>query len=86
LAEATADTKSAQLGAEPSADYYARLYREYIQAKKLLGETVDHITESAFQSKIKGMEQDALQKHGKPVRYQVQSNGKEVQLLAVPLV
>jgi hypothetical protein len=31
------------------------------------------------------MEQDAAQKYGRPVRYQVQSRNREVVLLAVPL-
>lgn len=70
---------------ESAPQYYARLYREYIAAKRSLGEAVDHITEEAFTHKIQGMEQEALQKHGKTVRYQVQATAKEVQLLAVPL-
>lgn len=74
-----------RLAAEPADAYYARLYQEYISAKRALGEAVDHITDAAFRSRIQGMEQDAAAKHGKPVRYQVQTNGKEVVLLAVPL-
>jgi hypothetical protein len=76
---------AARLAAEPPEQYYARLYREYISAKKALGEQVDHITDAAFRSRIQGMEQDASAKHGRPVRYAVQSNGREVVLLAVPL-
>jgi len=74
-----------KLAAEPADAYYARLYGEYINAKKALGEQVDHITDAAFRSRIQGMEQDATAKHGRPVRYHVQSNGREVVLLAVPL-
>lgn len=80
-----ADVDPARLAAEPADTYYARLYREYIAAKKALGEQTDHITDAAFRSRIQGMEQDAAQKQGKPVRYHVQSNGREVVLLAVPL-
>ena len=79
------DVDPARLAAEPSEAYYARLYREYIDAKRALGEQVDHITDAAFKSRIQGMEQDASGKHGRPVRYHVQSNGREVSLLAVPL-
>jgi hypothetical protein len=79
------DVDAGRLAAEPPDAYYARLYREYITAKKGLGEQVDHITDAAFKSRIQGMEQDAASKHGRPVRYHVQSNGKEVVLLAVPL-
>ena len=84
-AAAASDVDVARLAAEPADQYYGRLYREYIAAKKALGEQVDHITEPTFKSRIQGMEQDATQKHGRPVRYHVQSNGREVVLLAVPL-
>lgn len=73
------------LANEPAEQYYARLYREYMTAKRSLGEQVDHITDAAFRSRIQGMEQEAQSKHGRPVRYQVQVNGREVVLLAVPL-
>jgi hypothetical protein len=73
------------LAHEPADQYYARLYGEYITAKRSLGEQVDHITDAAFRSRIQGMEQEAAGKHGRPVRYQVQVNGREVVLLAVPL-
>ncbi len=76
---------AARLAAEPADAYYARLYLEYIGAKKTLGEPVDHITDAAFKSRIQGMEADAATKHGRPVRYHVQSNGREVVLLAVSL-
>ena len=68
---------------EPADQYYNRLYNEYIAAKKGLGEDTAAITPDIFKQRIQGMEQDMLQKHGKPVRYQVQVNGREVQLLAV---
>jgi hypothetical protein len=74
-----------QLAAEPANAYYARIYREYIAAKKANGDQTDHITEQAFTTRIQGMEKDAAQKYGRPVRYQVNARGKEVVLLAVPL-
>jgi hypothetical protein len=74
-----------QLAAEAPAAYYARIYREYIAAKKANGDATDHITEQAFTTRIQGMEKDAAQKYGRPVRYQVNARGKEVVLLAVPL-
>jgi hypothetical protein len=82
----TADPAVAErLAREPSSDYYARIYREYIAAKKSLGEATDHITEQAFATRIQGMEQEATAKHGQPVRYEVRAGEKEVVLLAVPL-
>jgi hypothetical protein len=74
-----------QLANEPARDYYGRIYREYISAKKALGEPTDHITEDAFATRIQGMEKEAAGKYGRAVRYEVRSSGKEVVLLAVPL-
>lgn len=74
-----------QLAAEPVEQYYARIYGEYITAKKGLGEPTDHISDAAFRTRIQGMEQEASTKYGKPVRYKVQTRGKEVILLAIPL-
>jgi hypothetical protein len=75
----------ARLASEPPVQYYARIYREYIAAKRAIGEATEHITEQAFASRIQAMEQDAARKYGRPVRYQVQARNKEVVLLAVPL-
>lgn len=75
----------AQLAAEPPQQYYGRIYREYISAKRALGEQTDHISEQAFVARIQGMEQDAAQKSGRQVRYQVQARNREVVLIAVPL-
>jgi hypothetical protein len=74
-----------RLADEPAPQYYARIYREYVTAKRAIGEPTEHITEQAFAARIQGMEQDAAQKYGRPVRYQVQARNKEVVLLAVPL-
>jgi hypothetical protein len=65
--------------------YYARLFAEYISAKKAIGEATDHITETTFSDRIKGMETDAGEKHGRKVRYHVRSTGREVVLVAIPL-
>ena len=70
---------------EPADQYYSRLYAEYIAAKKSLGEQVDHITNETFTTRIQGMEAEAQAKQQRPVRFQVQVNGREVVLLAVPL-
>ncbi len=74
-----------QLAAEAPAHYYARIFREYVNAKHAIGDATDHITEQAFASRIQAMEQDAAMKYGRPVRYQVQARNREVVLLAVPL-
>lgn len=76
---------SPNTGSEPAEQYYSRLYNEYIAAKKGLGEDVAAITPDVFKTRIQSMEQDALKQHGKPVRYQVHVNGREVQLLMVAI-
>ncbi|MFO0675659.1 MAG: MXAN_5187 C-terminal domain-containing protein [Polyangiaceae bacterium] len=77
--------QAAALAAEPEGAYYGRIYREYITAKKALGEQTDHITEATFVGRIQSMEKEAAGKEGKPVRYQVKATGREVVLIAVPL-
>ncbi len=84
--ESTMDPDSIRrLSQEPPVQYYGRIYREYISAKKAIGEATDHIAEQAFAARIQAMEQEAAAKYGRPVRYQVQARAKEVVLLAVPL-
>ncbi len=84
--EGTLDPDSVvRLAAEPPTEYYSRIYEEYIAAKRAIGEATDHITQQAFAARIQSMEQDAAQKYGRPVRYQVQARNQEVVLLAVPL-
>jgi len=70
---------------ELPAEYYGRIFREYIAAKKALGEATEQITEQTFVQRIQDMEREASGKLGKAVRYQVTSNGREVSLLAIPL-
>lgn len=66
--------------------YYSRIFEEYIAGKRSLGDPVDHITREAFVTRIRASEAEMAQKHGRPVRYKVEVRGKEVVLLAVPLV
>jgi hypothetical protein len=75
----------ARLRSEPTESYYGRLFREYIAAKRSLGDPVDHITEANFVERIRTSENEMSQKHGKPVRYRVETRGREVILIAVPL-
>ena len=75
----------AALRAEPPDAYYRRLFKEYIDAKRGLGEQVSHISEATFTGKIRSSEAEMRDKHGKDVRYRVEVRGREVVLLAVPL-
>lgn len=76
---------AATLAAEPADQYYARIFQEYIQAKRSIGDQVDHITQQSFVERIKQREQEMSSKTGRPVRYQVQLRGREVVLIAVQL-
>src|SRR5690606_6791594 len=73
------------LATEPADQYYARLYDEYLGAKRGLGETVDHITQQAFVAHIRQNEAQTAQRVGRPVRYQVQVRNNAVVLVAIPL-
>jgi hypothetical protein len=85
-AGAAADVAEAKhLREEADNDYYTRIFREYVEAKRSLGDPTDHITKEAFTARIMESERDTAQKHGKPVRYKVEVRGREVVLLAVPL-
>lgn len=77
--------QAAALAAEPQGAYYARLYREYIEAKRANGEAVDNITEQVFVDRIQGMERDQAAKTGRAVRYAVQRRDGQVRLLAIPV-
>lgn len=70
---------------EPDGAYYARIFREYIDAKRRIGDPTEHITEAAFVARIQASEREMAEKHGKPVRYKIEVRGREVALLAVPL-
>ncbi len=75
---------AAALFAEAEDAYYARVFGEYIQAKRGVGDPTDHITQGDFVARLQGSEQELAQKHGKPVRFKVEAKGKEVVLIAVP--
>lgn len=82
-----ADAGDAKALREEAEDkYYARIFNEYISGKRSLGDPTDHITREAFVARIRASEAEMAQKHGRPVRYKVEVRGKEVVLLAVPLV
>jgi hypothetical protein len=66
-------------------EYYGGVYRDYIAAKKQIGDPTDHITEADFTARLKQSEGEMAAKHGKPTRFKVELKGKEVVLVAVPL-
>ncbi|MCA9575719.1 MAG: MXAN_5187 C-terminal domain-containing protein [Polyangiales bacterium] len=75
---------AAQLAAEPAAQYYQRVYNEYIAAKQAAGEDVSNIAADRFIERLKGQEANMAQKKGcRMVRFQVQSADGQVSLKPV---
>jgi hypothetical protein len=73
-----------RLAAEPDDAYHARLYQEYVAAKKSVGEDVSNIPQDRFVQRLQGNGQTLAQKHGcRMVRFQVQTRGNQVILRPV---
>jgi len=69
---------------EPEQDYYRRLYQEYIQAKRNIGEEVSQILYENFVRRLKGNETSLEKRHNcRMVRYQVESTSEQVVLRPV---
>jgi len=67
-----------RLEAEPAAEYYSRLFREYVAAKQSLGENVGSIPEDRFIKRLQGNEAALAKKHGcRMVRFQVNNAGNQ---------
>jgi hypothetical protein len=80
------DVADPALRDEPAESYYRRIFDEYISAKRSLDDPTEGITLAAFVERIQASEREMQDKHGKPVRYKIEVRGREVVLLAVPLV
>ncbi len=85
MAQQTDPNVAAALAAEAPGQYYGRIHREYVAAKRQLGDPVEHITFDAFVAKIQASEAQLSQKHGRPVRFQVSLRDSSVVLVAVLL-
>lgn len=77
--------EAAALKSEPESAYQDRIFKEYIAAKRQVGDPTDHITREEFLGRIAQNEAETQEKTGKAVRYKVEVKGKEVQLIAIPL-
>jgi hypothetical protein len=74
---------AAKLEKEPESAYYKRVFNEYANAKRALGESFN-VPEERFTQRLKGNEQALTQKHGvRAVRFIVQSQGGQVILQPV---
>ena len=85
VAEQTDPGVSVRLAAESADTYYERLFREYIAARKELGDPIDHITADSFRERIRASEREMAEKHGRPVRFAVQLRDRSIILNAIPL-
>lgn len=84
-APGSSTSEATALKTEPESVYQDRIFKEYIAAKRQVGDPTDHITREDFLGRIAASEAETEAKTGKPVRYKVEVKGKEVQLIAIPL-
>jgi hypothetical protein len=75
----------AMLSKESEEAYYARVYRDYVAARRQLGDPVEGISFDGFIAHIRASEQEVAAKHGRSVRYLVEVRGNSVVLIAVPM-
>lgn len=75
----------AALRDESSEAYYARLFNEYLSARRKLGDPVDGISLDSFVERIRVSEQELGAKHGRSVRYILELRGTSIVFSAVPV-
>jgi hypothetical protein len=73
------------LAAEPSEQYYNRLFNEYINARKRIGDPVDGIQYEAFLERIQATERELSAKYSSPVRHLLEVREGGIVLVAIPL-
>jgi hypothetical protein len=73
------------LAGEPAEAYYRRLFKEYLAAKRQIGDPVDPGAYQGFMAHIQQHEAEISAKHGRPVRYQLEVRDGGVTLVAIPL-
>jgi hypothetical protein len=81
----SADAAEAQaLAAEPENDYYDRLRKEYLAARRSAGIGDDGMSHEQFVESVRASEQMLAQKHAMTlVRFQVRAQGGQVIFRAV---
>jgi hypothetical protein len=78
------DPEAAALAAVPEGQYYARLYQDYVAAKRSVGDDVTSVAEERFIERIKGNADHLVKKHSaKMVRFKVETIGGQVNLRPV---
>jgi hypothetical protein len=85
-AAALADAGTSALAREPEADYYRRLYREFIKARSDAKENVEGVTLESFTAKLRASEASLKTKHAcRMVRFKVVTKDGQVTLKPVPI-
>ncbi len=80
----TDDPELAALAAIPEDQYYAKLYEDYVAAKRALGEDVSNVPQSRFVERIRGNAAHLVKKHeAQMVRFKVETIGDQVNLKPV---
>jgi hypothetical protein len=86
-ASSAPDAETLALANEPEADYYRRIFNEYIAARRGVGENVDGVTYEGFVAKLRLNEGTLKKKYScRAVRFRVQSKDGQVTLKPVPIV
>jgi hypothetical protein len=81
------DPEILALASEPEAQYYKRLFDEYVGARKASGESVEAITLESFTAKLRLNEVNLRKKYAcKAVRFRVVTKGNQVSLKPVPIL
>jgi hypothetical protein len=74
-----------KLAAEPQEQYYRRLFDEYVNAKRRMGDPVEGIQYEAFLERIQATERELSTKYSSPVRHLLEVREGEIVLVAIPL-
>ncbi len=75
---------ASRLAAESEEAYHARIFQEYVAAKRAAGEDVSAIPQDRFIQRLQGNAKNLAARHGVPqVRFQVQTDGSQVILRPV---
>jgi len=78
--------RSHELLAEPAEAYYRRLFREYVDARRRVGEAVDRVTYPAFVEKLARNERRLKDRLGcRNVRFEVAVRDEQVMLTPIPI-
>ncbi len=76
---------AAELRGLSRADYETRLFDQYVEAKRAVGDPVDEISLEGFAARLRAMEAAMVGKHERQVRYTLEVRDGAVVFVAVPV-